>query len=153
MTATTPRSSTGTAAPGWYTAADGDLDAARETNQRVVDTLPALLGETHPAVLCARANQASDALLASQVGVAAEISGPVFEAMRRLLGRHHPQTLVAAVNFAHAQWVGGRIKEATALRVPTAERLTHALGAAHPLARAAHAGERIDLDHEPPPGR
>jgi tetratricopeptide (TPR) repeat protein len=129
----------------------GDMDSARDLHEASVARLRALLGpDSHYALICAM-GLASDLAAMGDLADARDCGLDTAERLGRVLRRDHPITLACRINLAADLAALGLTEEANPMRADALERFGKALGRDHPEVRAAHEGQRLDCDFDPPP--
>ncbi|MGH8571115.1 MAG: tetratricopeptide repeat protein, partial [Gammaproteobacteria bacterium] len=129
----------------------GDVAAARELNEVILDSLRQTLGEKHPYTLCCAANLSNDLAGLRDYAAASELSAKTLSLSREVRGDNHPYTLACANNHAIDLIATGEEVQGQELSADTVSRFIERLGSDHPDTNSARDGRRLDCDIEPPP--
>ena len=112
--------------------AQGDLRAARELQQRVLETRRRVLGEEHPDTLTSMNNLAVTLKAQGDLGEARELQERVLETQRRVSGKEHPKTLTSMNNLASTLHAQGDLRGTRELQERVLETRRRVSGEEHP---------------------
>ena len=81
----------------------GELDGARELQEKVLNVSHRVLGPEHPLTWTAMSNLAATLCDQGELGAARELQEKVLNVSRRAFGAEHPRTLTAMNNVTGAR--------------------------------------------------
>jgi len=128
----------------------GDPAGARRLNESALAGLDLRLTRDHDYSLAVAMNLASDLAALGEADQARALGEDTLERIRRVLGTDHPFALGCAANLALDLRADGAEDLADSLSAETASRYAAVLGADHRDARIAAAGQRLNVDFDPP---
>ncbi|MGD0239602.1 MAG: FxSxx-COOH system tetratricopeptide repeat protein [Streptosporangiaceae bacterium] len=123
---------------------------ARRLNERALAGLDDRLTRDHDYTLTVAMNLASDLAELGETAKATALGEDTLGRLRRVLGDDHPITIACATNLAIDLRRAGAEEEADKLAAEVTSRYADTLGSDHPDAVAAAAGQRINIDFDPP---
>jgi tetratricopeptide (TPR) repeat protein len=129
----------------------GDPDTARDLDEEALAGLDARLGRDHHYTLTVATNLASDLSVLGRPEEARVLGEDTGARLRSLLGPDHPATLGCVSNLALDMIAAGDVAGGRAFQDDPIARYWRTLGDQHPDSVAAVAGNRFDLDFDPPP--
>jgi tetratricopeptide (TPR) repeat protein len=124
----------------------GDTERARALHEASVDRLAAELGPEHHYTLVSATGLAGDLAALGDVSAAAQLGQTTLERLVAVLAPNHPMALACAANLAMDLEVLGRAEDAVRVR----QRFPRGVDE-HSAAGSVSAGERFDIDFDPPP--
>jgi tetratricopeptide (TPR) repeat protein len=110
----------------------GDFAAARELEERVLESRNRQLGPDDPKTLWAMGNLAETLRVQGDLAGARRLQETVLEARTRLFGGDHPDALIAAGNLAITLWNQGDLSGAQRLEQQVLAARRRTLGTDHP---------------------
>ncbi len=128
----------------------GDPAGARRLNEEALAGLDRRLTRDHDYTLAVAMNLASDLAALGETAQARALGEDTLRRLRRMLGEDHPITIGCAANLALDRREDGAEEEATTLSAEAMSRYTDSLGTDHPDAVVAAAGQRLNIDFDPP---
>ncbi|MCX5400541.1 FxSxx-COOH system tetratricopeptide repeat protein [Streptomyces sp. NBC_00102] len=129
----------------------GETARAHELSGAAVEVLPQALGPEHPWVALARVGLGNSLAASREPGAAAALDAEAARALTERFGEQHPATLAARRNHALDLSALGDETESAERLAEVRHAYEETLGPDHPETRAALAGDRAEVDIEPPP--
>jgi tetratricopeptide (TPR) repeat protein len=129
----------------------GNPEEARRQDEEALKALDDRLTRDHHYTLTIAVNLASDLAVLGLVSDARALGEGTLRRLRTVLGLTHPVTLGCAANLSIDRRADGDVTGSEELAAETMAAYRATLGLDHPDAVVAAAGNRLDLDFDPPP--